>query len=165
MPLRGLSQSIQSGINLNPRPMIRPTTHPRRLHVLKMKDQLYSLGHTDACLIAFLNHDAAHSHRDYLWRSFETTGSLLYGLENDHSLKLPYMKEAKPVNSDGETDLIVDEMFFNDLRDICFKNIISLLIVTAVSRISLDTLTYHCHKYELDISDDRAAGMLEKNWK
>ena len=80
----------------------------------------------------------------------------------DHSLKLPYMKEAKPVNSDGETDLIVDEMFFNDLRDICFKNIISLLIVTAVSRISLDTLTYHCHKYELDITDDRAAGMLEK---
>lgn len=150
---------------LEPRP-VRRVALPKKLHVIKSGDQLHSVRHDDTSLLAFSQYEAAHQHRDYLWRSYEATGSLDQGnIRDDRCMRLPYIKEAKPVNSDGVTDLKVDDIYFHDLRQMCLKNIVSLLIVTSISNPSSHQCTYHCHKYEPDLTLAQTASLLEDNWE
>ena len=151
-----------ASILLAPRP-VRRIVAPRKLHVIKLGDQLHNVKHTGTSLLAFLQYDAAYQHRDALWRSYEATGSLFQGeLHDDRCLRLQYIKEAKPVNSDGVTDLTVDDMFFHDIRNLCLKNLISLVIVTSITYHSSHQSTYHCHKYEPDLTRRQLASLLEK---
>ena len=115
--------------------------------------------------MAFLQHDTAHQHRDYVWRSYEATGSFQKEIQDDQCIRLHSCKEAKPVNRDGVTDLNVHEIYFQEIRDICFRNIISLLIVTSISKQSHQQWTYHCRKYVPDVSHTQAASILDSNWK
>lgn len=163
MPARALLTSTAS-IALDPRP-VRRAALPKKLHVIKSGDHLHSVRHNDTSLLAFAHYEAAHQHRDYLWRSYEATGSLNQGdIRDDRCLRLPFIQEAKPVNSDGSTDLRVDDMYFNDLRQMCLKNIVSLLIVTSISNPSSHQCTYHCHKYEPDLTTAQTASLLEENF-
>ena len=153
-----------ASITLNPKPVMK-TTAPKKLHVIKSGDKLHSLRHKDTSLLAFLQYEAANRHRDYLWRSYEATGSLFQGtLDDDQCLQFHAIQEAKPVNSDGAVDLKVDHIFFHEIRSICLKNIVSLVIVTSISDIDLRHCTYHCHKYEPRLTHTQMAGLLEENW-
>ena len=161
LPVRGANVTT-AGIYLHPRPV--RVSSPKKLHVIKSGDKLHSVRHADTCLVAFLNYSTAHQHRDHLWRSYEATGTFFQEIQDDQCLRLHSCKEAKPVNSDGVTDLEVDDIYFNDLRDICLKNIISLLVVTSISD-QPHFCTYHCHKYVPDVNHNQAAGVLDKMWE
>ncbi len=153
-----------AGVRLLP-PPVRVLKPPRKLHIIKLDSQICSVWHENTCILAFLQYEAARQYRDHLWRSYEATGILPPNeLDDRKYLRYHFMQEAKPVNSNGDLHLDIDSVYFQELRDICLRNIISLIIVTSITHDSSQHSTYHCHKYLREGKHGLNVRLLQKKW-